>query len=1008
MEINSEFYDNLVNLVSVFNKNKSFELEAKCKQRLSSQDFSNVVKYLRSTGFDETIQEETLDISTKRKDGTYRISLPGKHNIAQYCKSNTVPQSSFDSVTVISKRTVPGIRPLVFDQVGFKIDLRDEQPVEEMKKVEIISELNNVDKGFRLKKRFSYVDSSNTLRVDMTIVKSSRFIGNEFIMYKTFVESGVSTSPEQYEIEVELIKRSSKEAKKIAKTMILTVVELYSVLSNDEHVIPQQEKLNVLTNYMNLAFAKSTMHKGKFDVQRAMADARNKPKQYFAGPQPVTLEQKNIIEDDLGVVTIRKDYTVTEKADGERMLLFVNSDGKCYFINNRLDVKYTAVKLSSIVNTLIDGELISKDVSGNNIKLYAAFDIYWDNSTDVRALPLVSTDKKAKTRELAMKTFVAKTKERFASHDIDMRMKEFRFGEDMFADCKHILDQNVLGKYEYHIDGLIFTPQHLPVGGSYKDDVPDTTGTWNKVFKWKPPSENTIDFLVIAKQSDFTIDNDKNKFKVLNMFVGYNPIQWEPISPRAALENRLNRNPTYIAKKFIPGDVLDDTFSQCYMPIDKESDKIFCINGDEITTNSVVEFMYDDLNTDVPYPLRWKPLRVRQDKTDALRKYGLSGTANDYGTAINIWRSIRFPVTQAMISGKDTVNAKDIVQDDVYYYRTTSRDKFASKPMLDFHNYWIKNKMLISRFAGKDSLFDISCGKGGDVPKWVDHGFTKVLGVDISRDNIENPVDGAYARTIKYNKPNYVYATLDSSVRFTKDYFDTLASDDDRVLCNNLWGYAKSESLAKYQGFAKDKFNVVSCQFSIHYFFENESKLDNFLWNVNEHIKDGGYFIGTCLDGERVRQKLKDVPKGESISGKKSDRTLWYIKKSYDDTGEIKFGDVIDVYMESIGKIIQEYLVNFDILRKKLEAHDIVMLTKDELDALHLDSSFEGFDKSFARVKHSGTDNAHFIDSILKMTKEEQEYSFMNMWFVFVKRGNVNKPSPPPSAEKKKVVKKKT
>ena len=35
---------------------------------------------------------------------------------------------------------------------------------------------------------------------------------------------------------------------------------------------------------------------------------------------------------------------------------------------------------------------------------------------------------------------------------------------------------------------------------------------------------------------------------------------------------------------------------------------------------------------------------------------------------------------------------------------------------------------------------------------------------------------------------------------------------------------------------------------SIHYFFQNESKVNSFLTNVSDNLKPGGKFVGTAMD----------------------------------------------------------------------------------------------------------------------------------------------------------------
>ena len=52
-------------------------------------------------------------------------------------------------------------------------------------------------------------------------------------------------------------------------------------------------------------------------------------------------------------------------------------------------------------------------------------------------------------------------------------------------------------------------------------------------------------------------------------------------------------------------------------------------------------------------------------------------------------------------------------------------------------------------------------------------------------------------------------------------------------------------------------FDISSCQFAIHYMFENKHTFYNFMRNVAECTREGGYFIGTCYDGKTIFNKLK-------------------------------------------------------------------------------------------------------------------------------------------------------
>ena len=82
-----------------------------------------------------------------------------------------------------------------------------------------------------------------------------------------------------------------------------------------------------------------------------------------------TLEKENMANpDEYGVISILSEYTVTEKADGERILIYVDSKGKIYLINNTYKIDDTGLIASNeLFNSLIDGEYIScKSRKDNN------------------------------------------------------------------------------------------------------------------------------------------------------------------------------------------------------------------------------------------------------------------------------------------------------------------------------------------------------------------------------------------------------------------------------------------------------------------------------------------------------------------------------------------------------------------------------------------------------------------------------------------------------------------
>jgi hypothetical protein len=972
MEVPKDKYDKLLNMVILFTKNNIFELEAKYKDTLNTENFTRLVQYLRSSSskYQEVINPDILDIFAKADDSVYRISLKGRDSIVDYCRNNIVQDSLHGgNIEVIIKNSIPNVYPIFLTELGYKIDLKQEIPVAKYRVSELLKQLPLLDKGFRYKKRFSYI-LDKQFRFDLTITKSSKLIGREFLVHKNFIESNVTKSADLFEVEIEILRRPGElSVDKITNEFLRSMITAYTILQGDINIMSKKDKDLILKEYLQLCYGPNGQlppKKKNKNNPSIFEDAIQNPKAYFFGPQPITLEKKNMVPSDLGIISILEDYTVTDKADGERSLLFISANGKCYLINNRLNIQYTGVKVSSISNTLLDGEFITKDILGNNIKLYAAFDIYFHNGVDTRAFPLISDSKSSsKSRYKIMKEFEIKIKE----PGFDFKIKEFYEGPDILKLSKQIYDNSKIGNSVYHIDGLIYTPKTLGVGMSFEDDTPNNLGSWLRVFKWKPPHENTIDFLVKYEKDNYgkiyKISKDDNKdYRQLNLYVGFEPAQWESITSYNYLNRLLNRNEGYCARLFLPPDIIEDTFSQTEVEI--IDNKVLCPNGDIIEDNSIVEFAY--IND------QWTPLRVRKDKTEALNKFGLSNTANDYKTALNVWKSIKEPVTIQHIYGEEKVNAIDIREDDIYYYRSVKREKMASRELMNYHN-WIKNTIMQNirkEIKSKNaSLIDLAVGKGGDLSKWIENGFTKVLGIDIVKDNIENPIDGAWARTYQnYKKPKdsiFVYIPMDSSQLLDTNYISNIVDDQDQYIAKILFGDIKKgaileDRLKEYHGYAIDKFEVISCQFALHYFYESETKLDNFVMNVNNFIKNDGYFIGTCLDGNVIKNKLKTLKYGEEITGKIKERTVWNIKKLYKKENKSLVGEEIEIYMESIGKRIKEYLVNIDLLIKKFKVHDINLVECKTFDKLY--------------------------DTKFNLSDVEKNYSFMNMYFIF-KKGKI-------------------
>jgi SAM-dependent methyltransferase len=937
------------------------ELECKFQGPIPEERFSRILQYFRSSGLSEYIHEEQLDIFCNLEDTpeNIRVSLKGKDAISGYCRTNTI-SVSLDKIDVIKKKRVTGIKSFLIDDLNFKVDMKDEVVLDTFAKEEILARLPNLDKGFRLKKRFSYIDK--TIRFDFSLVKNSRNV-KRFLCHKGYATSGLGTVSPSYEIEIEYIntptqqQSAPKKRGRVAKAevaegavdkLVKVMVTVKMLFDDEKYYVSKTAKDDALKNYIKLCFADAI----------DMSDVMATPKKFFAAPQPVTLERKNIVPPEVGIATIQKGYTVTEKADGERMLLYVNNDGMTYMMDTRLHMRHIGVKFNNLVNTLLDGEYITRDVFGNKVNMYGVFDIYFHNSHDVRSMPLIDQ------RLSLMKDIEKRFKNKFADDgDLTFFVKQFKYadGEEIFALSKGILESQT--HFPYKIDGLIYTPAYLGAGAFYEKEhlarSTKTYGTWQNCFKYKPPEENTIDFLV--RFEGLRVDENV-LYQDMNLFVGFNPLHWGKIRPLDYIDGKIVRQNVYSMERFQPGDVVDDSAS--VMSVKIGTDKTArCLNGDVIIDNTIIECTWEND--------QWVPTRLRKDKTELFRKQGISGTANDKKVALSTWMTIREPITYTMITTGKDIPSYNPDDSDTYFFRSIPRDRLLSKSMMDFHNI-IKNECLIQRYKGK-SIFDIACGKAGDLNKWVKAGYEKIFGIDYKRDNIENASDGAYARSIdktlkKQMWSHFLYLTLDGSMRFNDDYFKSIEDASEGKMARIAWGFEKpsSTSLREYYKFVKpNSFDVVSCQFAIHYFFENEKKLDNFIYNVTEHLAPGGYFIGTCLDANKIKATFKREGTQE-LKGVTNNATIWRIREINDRE--------IEIFMESIGIRIKEYYVDFDMLVKKLARHGVKLA--------HEVRSFEQEFNSDTSTLTQTPSLSHILNS---MSPAEKQYSFFNTYFVFQK-----------------------
>ena len=600
-----------------YDNSKTPELEVRFGtrgiRRLTKNDYDNVIKKLKSFGFRTEnpsgdyslrIQNEFLNnISGKFELSNIRTEINGIEQIKIYCNSNNIKdliKNQGNSVKFTKKSAVINdkdkVRPVNFDDFNFRVSLQNEEYMSANKGIAayILNTWRNNKKTFRFMNRVTFTHDSYPINVDISIVKSSDFKGNRPATYYTTDDADIFNRPESYEIELEVDNRKIgpgtqfKNPSIILESLRKVIKFVLSGLQGTNFPISYPEQKTVIGEYMKLLL-KDSYEPGK-----------NVYPSNFIGPNSYTLQRINIVpvNENSTAPNIRNNYTVTDKADGDRHLMYISSNGKIYLINTSMSVIFTGVKTENkeIFDSLLDGELILHDKKGKFINLYAAFDIYYLNKVDVRSytfmisnmepemeksryallnrliqnleiVSILGKDKseKEKEKELAekekksnFKSLTQKLQKSFDNLPIRITCKRF-YPENpesgnIFNACNQIITKQKNGLFEYEIDGLIFTPAFMGVGSDRVGAAgPLSKITWDYSFKWKPPHFNTIDFLVTTQKNSSSGDIIKNIFEegtIANSAVQIS--QFKPIELRC----------TFIEKKhgFINPcqDIIDD------------------------------------------------------------------------------------------------------------------------------------------------------------------------------------------------------------------------------------------------------------------------------------------------------------------------------------------------------------------------------------------------------------------------------------------------------------------
>jgi len=223
-------------ILTLFNSTDDYELEFKYDAKISKDKFNKVIEYYKKQ---KLIKEETttLDIIFENKKTNYRITIDSSQ-IDKYSSTNKITPDMIKEFLV--KQQIANYKPLQIKSHNLKVNLKEERQVEDKDLIKtLLSVLSRSLKGFRYKKRVSYIGKS--YRVDLTIVNEYNNANlKTLVSNKTFSKNDI-LKEENYEIEIEVIKGQKINARELSKLG----VDLYEVINEESKEdlpdIPEEE-----------------------------------------------------------------------------------------------------------------------------------------------------------------------------------------------------------------------------------------------------------------------------------------------------------------------------------------------------------------------------------------------------------------------------------------------------------------------------------------------------------------------------------------------------------------------------------------------------------------------------------------------------------------------------------------------------------------------------------------------------------------------------------------------
>lgn len=284
--------------------------------------------------------------------------------------------------------------------------------------------------------------------------------------------------------------------------------------------------------------------------------------------------------------------------------------------------------------------------------------------------------------------------------------------------------------------------------------------------------------------------------------------------------------------------------------------------------------------------------------------------------------------------------------------------------MRSFNN-WVKSVLINLHTRPGARVLDLCCGKGGDLNKWAKVQISEYVACDTAPVSVQQAAE-------RYNSMDNVTFRPQLLVG---DCFDARLAD-----------YFSDETV----------FDVVSCQFAVHYAFENESRVRRMLLNVTERLRPGGFFIGTTTDANVLVRKLRAVD-GLAISNGvfRIDLDPRFGEKKFSNGPNSQYGIRYVFTLDQNIEDCPEYLVHFPLLQTLALEYDLELVFLKNFHDFYTEFNSDLYGDFQGLCARMGVQDGG-------MSLDEWDAIYLYTAFAFKKRGNASEGLPSTDAMKRR------